>query len=110
MSVSESAQALKGSSRFLGFFHLTQMARVPTGFYSEALWELLFLGLKLWVGKPLCVASASCSFRVNFEAIISLLLLKYLLHVGVEPSLLSFSAPSSGLDVAFPLHSQMYVL
>lgn len=30
--------------------------KIPTGFYSRILWELLFLGLEPWVREPLCWA------------------------------------------------------
>lgn len=82
------------------------MAIVPSGFDSETLWEFLFLELKLWAWELLCVASAPRSFRVAFEATISLLLLQYLLHAGVGPTPLSFSAPPSGLVVYFTVWLQ----
>lgn len=44
------------------FFCITQMAKASTGFNSQILLELLFSGLELWNGEPLCGARSPRSF------------------------------------------------
>lgn len=72
------------------------MSRIPADFYSQSLWELLFMGLELWDREPLHGAGASYCFRGPSAA---------------EPSsLLHVSAPPISFAVAFSLYPQVYVL
>lgn len=66
---------LREASEILVSFHLTQMARILTDFYSQNLWELLFPGLGSWAGEPPYRVRTPLSFRKASEATLSLLVL-----------------------------------
>lgn len=67
---------LKGIPGISGSFCLTQMARIPTSFYSQILCAF-FLGLEPWIGEPLFGARAPHSFRESSAAMRSLPVLSH---------------------------------
>nr|KAF6410525.1 hypothetical protein HJG63_009054 [Rousettus aegyptiacus] len=55
--------SFEGTSRDSVSFHLTWTARIPSGFYSQSYWNLLFPGLGSWAGEPPEKTRIPLSFR-----------------------------------------------
>lgn len=94
------AGPLSWTSGCSGSFCLTRMARIPTDFYSQILWELLFLGLHLWAGAPLYGAWTPLSFGAGGPSAAAFSLLVLNGHVLVGAGQVILATPTR-LDVAF---------